>query len=59
VEFIGDGVPLGENEMTDKSGVSGGMSGKIRSVRTSENAGDGVRGGSKGEGGDMISDAFR
>ena len=42
-----DGIPLGENgmEMTDESRVSGGVSGKIHSVRASENADDGVRGG--------------
>jgi len=45
VEF-GDEVPLGENgmEMMDKSDVSGEMSGKIRSIRASENA-NGNRGG--------------
>ena len=59
MEFIGDGVPLGENKMTDKSDVSGWMSGKIRSVRTSENTDDRTRGGGEGEGGGMIFDAFR
>ena len=43
VEFIENGVPLGENG--DESRVSGGVSGKIHSVRASENADDGVRGG--------------
>jgi len=51
VEF--DGIPLEENgmEMTDESSVSGGMSGKIHSVRASENADDGVRGGGEERGG--------
>ena len=40
MEFVGDGVLLGKNgiEMTDESSVSGGVSGKICSVRTSKNA---------------------
>ena len=53
-------------EMTDESGVTGGMSGKIRSVRVSENAGDGdrrggegVREGGEGEGGGITSNAFK
>jgi len=59
VEF--NGIPLGENgmEMTDESNVSGGMSGKIHSVRASENADDGVRGGGEGERGGISSNAFR
>ena len=35
-------------EITDESSLSGGVSGKIRSVEASENAGDGDRG--EGEG---------
>jgi len=46
VEFVGDGIPLGENgmKMTDESGVSGGVSGKIHSENADEDrGGEGVR----------------
>jgi len=47
VEFVGDGIPLEEigMELTDESGVRGGLSGNIRSVGASENAGNRDRGG--------------
>ena len=67
MKFIRDRVPLGENgiEMMDELSVIGKVSGKILSIRTSENADDGDRGEdgvqrkSKGEGGGITSNAFR
>ena len=49
MEFVGDGIPLGKIgiELTNESGDSGGVSGKIRSVSASENAGDGDQGEAK------------
>jgi len=45
--------------MTDESGVSGGMSRKIRSIRTFENEGEIEGGGEEEGGGGIISNASR
>ena len=47
MEFVGDGLPLGEIGI-DESEDCGGVFGKILSVSASENADDGDRG--RGEG---------
>ena len=41
MKFIREGIPLRENEIetTDESNISGGISGKIRNVKASDNAG--------------------
>lgn len=56
MEFVGDEVLLRKNgiEMTD---VSEEVLEKIRSVRVSENVGDGDREGGEGEGGGITSNA--